>query len=457
MKKREYIQLVETLQEANNLLLEKDISFDEATVLFQKCQETALFIGNSIESGETKVVQNLVPDMVKLLEDYCENIYQMSMSFSDEKHYLSISKKISEQMKILIEMGQKNIPDDKKIIAFLPYKASMWDSLESIWQKANADPDIDAYVIPIPYYDKNPDGTVKTEHYEGDLYPEYVPITDYHKFDFERIHPDMIYIHNPYDECNYVTSVYPFFYSKNLKQYTDMLVYVPYFILQEIEPENESAIENMAHFVTLPGVFNADRIIVQSEKMRQVYIKVLTDLLMKNNAKEKEPEVRAYWEKRIVGWGSPKIEKILNTKKEDLNIPEEWMRIIQKPDGNYKKIILYNTSISGFLQYKEKMLEKMQSVFQIFKENKDRVALLWRPHPLIESTLVSMLPELWEDYKRIRNQYRAEGWGIYDDTADMDRAIALSDAYYGDPSSLVELYRSLGKMIMIQTPEIIEM
>ena len=99
----------------------------------------------------------------------------------------------------------------------------------------------------------------------------------------------------------------------------------------------------------------------------------------------------------------------------------------------------------------------MQSVFQIFKENKDKVALLWRPHPLIESTLVSMLPELWEDYKRIRDQYRMERWGIYDDTADMDRAVALSDAYYGDPSSLVELYRSVGKIVMIQTPEIIEM
>ena len=39
---------------------------------------------------------------------------------------------------------------------FLPYKASMWDSLESVWKAADADPECDAYVIPIPYYDKNP-------------------------------------------------------------------------------------------------------------------------------------------------------------------------------------------------------------------------------------------------------------------------------------------------------------
>lgn len=46
------------------------------------------------------------------------------------------------------------------------------------------------------------------------------------------------------------------------------------------------------------------------------------------------------------------------------------------------------------------------------------------------------------------------GWGIYDDTPDIDRAIALSDAYYGDMSSVVELYKVTGKPIMIQNLEI---
>ena len=47
-------------------------------------------------------------------------------------------------------------------------------------------------------------------------------------------------------------------------------------------------------------------------------------------------------------------------------------------------------------------------------------------------------------------QYRSEGWGIYDDTADLDRAIALSDAYYGDPSSLVHLCKEKGMPVMMQ-------
>ena len=51
--------------------------------------------------------------------------------------------------------------------------------------------------------------------------------------------------------------------------------------------------------------------------------------------------------------------------------------------------------------------------------------------------------------------YLTEGWGIYDDTADLDRAIALSDAYYGDGSSVVELCRERGVPVMIQNVEVV--
>ena len=90
---------------------------------------------------------------------------------------------------------------------------------------AREDSDCDTYVIPIPYYDKNPDGTFREEHYEGKLFPDEVPITRYDEYDFGIRMPDVIFIHNPYDKGNYVTSVHPYFYSKNLKNFTEKLVY----------------------------------------------------------------------------------------------------------------------------------------------------------------------------------------------------------------------------------------
>ena len=140
----------------------------------------------------------------------------------------------------------------------------------------------------------------------------------------------------------------------------------------------------------------------------------------------------------------------MNTKKEDVEIPEEWLKIIEKPDGSHKKIIFYNTSIAALLEHDEKMLEKMKSVFETFKENKEDLALLWRPHPQILQTMEAMLPQLLEQYKEMVEQYKAEGWGIYDDSANLDRAIVLSDGYYGDHSSVVQLYQKTGKPVMVQ-------
>lgn len=65
-----------------------------------------------------------------------------------------------------------------------------------------------------------------------------------------------------------------------------------------------------------------------------------------------------------------------------------------------------------------------------------------------------MRPDILRKYTAIKEQYIAEGWGIYDDTADVDRAVVLSDAYYGDGSSVVQLYQQAGKPVMIQNVDV---
>lgn len=130
------------------------------------------------------------------------------------------------------------------------------------------------------------------------------------------------------------------------------------------------------------------------------------------------------------------------------------MRVIRKADGSWKKIIFYNTTVTALLQYNEQYLVKMRDVFRVFYENRDEVALLWRPHPLLASTIKAMRPELEGEYRETVRKYRKEGWGIYDDTSDMDRAIEMSDAYYGDGSSVVQLYQKTGRLVLLQNLEI---
>ena len=414
--------------------------------LLEDCQQTAIEIGTAVEESEGEGTE-----AVRILEDYCEFVYHVHEELAGGRtagwgQAVKKLKKIVSRARSEIRDG---LPTQYEVV-FLPYKASMWDSLESVWKAADADPGCDAYVIPVPYYDKHPDGSYANLHYEADQFPDYVPVMNYGQYDFEERHPDRIYIHNGYDNINIVTEVARNFHSDRLKEWTDELVYIPYFVLNEppepSSPGFQKYIDGMGHFVTIPGVLNADRVVVQSEAMKKVYVRVLTELAGK--------ETKAVWEKRIEGTGSPKFDRVLSLKKEDIAVPSEWEPYINKPDGTRKKIIFYNTSVGALLKKDEAMLEKMRKVFGTFRENADEVALLWRPHPLIQATIEAMRPQLWEAYKELVEWYRTEEIGIYDDTADLDRAIVISDAYYGDWSSVVCLCQKVGMPVMIQDVDV---
>lgn len=406
------------------------------TQFLTNCQNIAIAVGTRIEESE-----GLGTQAVSGLEQYCESLFEV---LDGQQGAVERCDECIEKVKELVRKLRVNTE-----VVFLPYKASMWDSLESVWKEMKDNPHFDTYVVPIPYYDKGADGSFAELHYEGNDFPDYVPVVRYDSYDFEKRHPDKIYIHNPYDEYNNVTSVHPYFYSGKLKKLTDELIYIPYFVMREVERDAEGTREYIEPFCLLPGVINADQVILQSENIRQIFIDILTDRF------EDSGMDRKYWEERIIGSGSPKIQKIRSMRKEDVFIPDEWMRIIQKPDGEWKKVIFYNTSVAAFLKHGSKMMEKIKDTLEIFKEYQNDVALLWRPHPLMQATIQAMRPEFWEEYSKIVNWYRDEGWGIYDDTADMDRALVLCDAYFGDNSSLIYLCKEIQKPVMLQNVEIL--
>lgn len=428
MKNRVAEQIEDLLQthlELESAFLKKD--GEAASRLFAGCQEGAILIGNAIETEGA-----LHEAAVRKLEAYCETVYRQSAGLEEfERNRLdSYVTDVREYIKIHVS--------EEIEIAFFPYKASMWDSLESVWMAAWEDADCTAYVVPIPYFDKNPDGTVSAMHYEGEEFPEYVQTVHWSAYDVKTRRPDVIYIHNPYDSGNKVTTVHPDFYAKALKEHTDLLVYIPYFVCMEgYVPE---------HLCVLPGVLHADRVIVQSEAAREIYIREFHKF-------EEEYQCKGRFGKageKFMALGSPKYDAVFRAMKEERKLPEDWNEKIVKADGSRKKVLLYNTSVSQLLAGKEELLNKIQSVFAQMK-NREDIVLLWRPHPLSETACEAMRPELLKKYEAIVKAYRAEGFGIYDDTPDLHRAIAVSDAYFGDMSSLVELYRVTGKPVMIQS------
>lgn len=439
----EMLNIVATLNKANRMMDSvSSITQEQAVAILTRCQTSAITLGEALErygeAGET---------IIKMLEEYCEALYLQSQNYGNA----AVLKEFCSGIEVLLGLVEKEIeklPPDKKVVVFLPYKASMWDSLESVWEAAEADPGCDAYVVPIPYFDKNPDMTLGEMHYEGNDYPANVPIYSWEEFSLPDMKPDTIFIHNPYDELNYISSVHPAFYSSELKKYTKELVYIPYFVLpEEMSIATAHGREKMEAFVLIPGVVNATKVIVQSEHIKQLYVDILAETFGEDH--------RFVWEEKILPLGSPKFDKIAKTEKENLELPPEWLPVLTKEDGTFKKVILYNIGITTLVEKGELYLAKLKSVLQTFHENHDEVALIWRPHPLFITTLQAQFPELAEEYTALVEGYKSGGWGIYDDTPDMNRAIALADAYYGDASSLVQLCQEKGMPVMVQDVDVI--
>lgn len=426
-QKKRLIEKFHLLYKIHKLIVQKIVAgiYADMFELLQKCQDCAIMIGTEIDQsvGEGTYV-------VTLLEEYCELVYQASQ-FSDYQKLINKMQEMESVSQKAEKCLQQDIKCDKIEIVFFPYKASMWDSLESIWLAAKEDNNCDCYVVPIPYFDKKADGTLGEMHYEGNAFPETVPIVNWQEYDIINRRPDVAYIHNPYDNGNHVTSVHPFYYAKELKKHVGKLIYCPYFVSGETVQK---------HYCTLPGVLWSDKVIVQSENIRKQYIQYYDKVVS-------DEQVRAMWgsgEDKFVALGSPKVDKVRFYDKSQEKLPEKWEQLCKG-----KKIVFYNTHLTEALQKGENFFEKLRSVLTYFEQS-EKYVLWWRPHPLSEQTMAAMRPELSLEYEEIVNEYREKCYGIYDDTPEWYRAVAWADVYYGSKGSMLPLFGVTGKPVILQ-------
>lgn len=426
-------QLLETLQQAVGVideLIERN-AIDSLTIVLQETQSGMIEMGTRIErvyGTNTKSVKNL--------EKLCELLYQLSIQNITKQRELLNNLKI--QMWDLRQNLELEI-DNRIEIVFLPYKYSMWDSLKTIYRAAKQDTSCDVKCVPIPYYTKKPDGSLGEMHDESKSFKDNLQIVGWRDYSFRDHRPDIVYIHNPYDNCNYVTSVHPDFYASELKKYVEKLVYVPYFVV-----DDKTEKSNLTHFIHTPGVIYSDKVILQSEHMKEIYMEGFSSLLRQNGVLVKQEELN----QKFVALGSPKLE--LASMEQTIEIPEEWKNKIYKKDGERKKVIFYNTGVSAILKCGRLLYDKMKWVFEQFHNHREDFVLLWRPHPLIEDTLKSMREDLLDEYIKIRDKYIECAEGIYDDSVELNRAIQISDGYYGVPSSVAELFKAAGKRVLFQ-------
>lgn len=403
-----------SLVEKIRKILESGVNnFDESTIsefmdLLEQYQAAVIQVGTSIEHCVNEEDRN---DVITLLEGYCEDIFHLSECIGDASSYRSAMIGLREVHRN-ITAKLEALPT-KKMALFLPYKYSMWDSLESIYIAANNDPDFDAVLMPIPYKECE-EGKEDRWIYEGPDYYKGYNALSFKEFNYAEQYPDVVYIHNPYDNLNKVTSVAPEYYSANLKAYCKKIVYIPYFFTNSEFPGMHR---------NLPTYDNFDYIVVPSTK-----------------AKDQIAEYIG--EGKVLDLGSPKVDSMLSLK-ENYELPVEWENRIRG-----RKVVMYNVSLNSILQNGFQTILKMNYVFDYFKNHQD-VVLWWRPHPLLKSTLKTMKPELLGAFEAMERKYILEKIGIYDLDSDSNRAVAATDAFLGDYSSMCGLYGMMGKPCLL--------
>lgn len=343
---------------------------------------------------------------------------------NEEKEYLNILGNVKNDLEIIRNSIMKNIEVRWKAL-FLPYKAAMWTSLESIWKSARSDPNCDATVVCVPYFDiSNPENiNIK---YEAMDFPKDVPITSFNSYKIEEQEPEMIFIHNPYDEHNNLTRVPEEYYSFNLKKYTKCLVYSPYFTMSRYK-------KGVADFqYAMPGIYNMDKIVAQSKRVK--------DIFMTYN----------HPESRILEAGSPKVEAVINKMKKDMEIPKEW-----KDKLKDKKVFLLNTHLSYFPTSSRNTDKNGDYAVKYHKQilnailNRKDCALIWRPHPLLKSMIESRFRECCDFVNYMEEAIEQSSNGVIDRTGDYSIAFRCSDALISTYSSLINEYMVTGKPVMI--------
>lgn len=221
-RKKEILNIFTTMGKAHSAI-EKVVEQRKAnlTEVLSELQNSAFEVGTELEKEI-----GADHEIILLLERYCEFAWLLNQAKNpqDKKQAL---KSMKQSLREVTAKVKEDI-EEKSILVFLPYKASMWDSMESIWKAAKKHPACEVIVMPVPYYDKTPDGALDQMHYEGTLLDPSIPVEDWEMLDLEEIYPEAIISCNLEGLCSRKISVHPLFCPNNLCSYTENLIMLPY-------------------------------------------------------------------------------------------------------------------------------------------------------------------------------------------------------------------------------------
>ena len=434
--------LADSVEIIHEILLNKDsgLSYEDIITYLSELQNNIVSFGTLTES-----IKGEDCNTVKLLEQYLEVIYKVakyvqkfdegiSYEASAESKYAECDEGVKDTFASISEAIDSEIVNRRSVL-FLPVKAKHFSSMRMAYEMETATPDTDVYVMPLPYYYKEYDGSFKDEmHIDTEEFIKAnIPVTDYSRFDLSLLCPEKIYINSAYDEYNMAVSVDTRFYARNVKKYTEKLIYIPYFKLMEFDRANYPCWYNMQYYCTVPGVVMADKVYVQSENTRKAYIDKLNEWV----GDEKYTEI---WEQKI---------DVYDDGFEEHS--EDELR-----DAGSKKTIVWFVSAGSLAEFGDRYIEKAYRNLDVFALSKDKLKVLLISEPFLDEMIKTYSDELYKKWTGFIDEFNRSGIGEVVSQVEEKSVEALlkANAYYGDPSYICKDFILMKKPVMLQNVEV---
>ena len=201
-----------------------------------------------------------------------------------------------------------------KEVVFVVDRARHWPAVEPLWRVYKDRPDTRVFVVVPSYCRKKADTSFSEEKY-SDLaeMPEEASAMPAENYSYALRHPEVMIVQSGCDEYNYTRSVDIRFYTRILWKYTDRLIYIPWYHVEDFSDKKSVLWKDMWFYANIPGPLYADFTVLQSEQMKCNYMEFYHG---------EEPGIdEKYWDQKLLCGYLPELTE------------EELLRLIQKLEG----------------------------------------------------------------------------------------------------------------------------
>ena len=400
--------------------------------MLAQCQSVAIDLGNFIE--QMKGEENLsAKACVAALEEYCEKIFNVynNLSLALGREQTLFQKLCAALNQAFVQMKQtvENEIIHKKLVAFLPDNPKRWKEMQALYDYYRQQGNTEVCVIPLPLFAKNLYGEIVAGQDEYDKndkrgeYPADLNIIAWHTVQMQSYEFAAIVIQNPYDAENPYLTVPPAYYAKQLQQYTDCLIYMMPQGVNDFTENDITDIYGLKYSLTVPGAMYADKILIESGAMKELFVNHLTAFAGK--------DTRAVWNEKIEIIGAFTGTEDLKENREDGAQADRTGQM----QTEQKKTLLYCIGENEFFENTAAALDKVKERLDVITQYQDslKAAVCLYPYDIGMWDIVSEqekenIVQVLKEYQKNKNIEL-----LSEDTIDIDRMTA----YYGSPSPLI--------------------